>query len=227
MKTILAGVAAISTLALAVPAFAQGADVAPDAPNRTFSGPRVAATLGYDISRSGSSVDNDNAPRGQKQSIDGMVYGGEIGYDMPVGTNLVVGIDGEVTGSTARWRQGPEVNTFNLGRVSAGRDFYVGGKIGYAVSPKVMFYAKGGYTNASYKLQGTDGQTSEDYRITASGYRVGGGIEYAFSPKTFGRIEYRYSNYGRANFNFDGNTSQRFNIDTDRHQVVASYGLRF
>jgi outer membrane immunogenic protein len=56
---------------------------------------------------------------------------------------------------------------------------------------------------------------------------VGGGIEYAFSPKTFGRIEYRYSNYGRANFNFDGNTSQRFNIDTDRHQVVASYGLRF
>lgn len=226
MKTILAGLAAISTLALAAPAFAQGADMAPAAPNRTFSGPRVAATLGYDISRSGSSVDIDQ-PHGQKQSIDGMVYGGEIGYDIPVGTNLVVGVDGEATGSTARWHQGVTPNTFSLGRVSAGRDFYVGGKIGYAVSPKVMFYAKGGYTNASYKLQGTDGQTSEDYRITTSGYRVGGGVEYAFSPKTFGRIEYRYSNYGRANFNFDGNTSQRFNIDTDRHQIVASYGLRF
>jgi outer membrane immunogenic protein len=118
----------------------------PRSPNRTFSGPRVAATLGYDISRSGSSVDNDNT-RDQKQSIDGLLYGGEIGYDVPVGTNLVVGVDGEATGSTARGAN-TFVNTFNLGRVSAGRDFYVGGKIGYAVSPKAMLYVKGGYTNA-------------------------------------------------------------------------------
>lgn len=226
MKTILASVVAVSAFAVAAPAFAQDMAGTPEAPNRTFSGPRVGAVLGYDISRSGSSVDNDNT-RDQKQSINGLLYGGEIGYDVPVGTNLVVGVEGEATGSTAKWTNTFEPNTFNLGRVSAGRDLYVGARVGYAMSPKAMLYVKGGYTNMHYKLQGTDGTTSEDYRLTTDGYRVGGGLEYAFSPKTFGKIEYRYSNYSRANFNFDGNTSDRFDIDTDRHQIVATYGLRF
>lgn len=228
MKIMIASLAAASALAVAAPAFAQDTAGTPEMPNRTFSGPRVGAVLGYDVSRSGSSVDNDNT-RNQKQSINGMLYGGEIGYDVPVGSNLVVGIDGEVTGSTASYRRTVEPNTFNLGRVDAGRDLYVGARVGYAVSPKALVYVKGGYTNASYKLQGRNGtgDSTEDYRITTDGYRIGGGVEYAFSPKTYGRIEYRYSNYSRANFNFDGNTSDRFDVDTDRHQVVASYGLRF
>jgi hypothetical protein len=72
------------------------------APSETFKGPRVGVTLGYDKSRSGSSVDIDNT-RNFKQSIDGLLYGGEIGYDVPLGSNLVVGADAELTDSTAKW----------------------------------------------------------------------------------------------------------------------------
>jgi outer membrane immunogenic protein len=93
-------------------------------PFETFKGPRVGVTLGYDKSRSGSSVDIDNT-RNFKQSIDGLLYGGEIGYDVPLGSNLVVGADAELTDSTAKWTAQGAPNTFNLGRVSAGRDVYV------------------------------------------------------------------------------------------------------
>jgi outer membrane immunogenic protein len=71
MKTILASVVAVSAFAVAAPPSRR--TPAPPRPNRTFSGPRVGAVLGYDISRSGSSVDNDNT-RDQKQSIDGLLY---------------------------------------------------------------------------------------------------------------------------------------------------------
>lgn len=222
MKKIFAILAAGTAIAVAAPAMAQ------ESPAQTFSGPRVGVVFGYDKSRSGSTVDQDNT-QDRKQSLDGLLYGGEIGYDIPLGSNLVVGADAELTDSTAKWTDTFEPNTFSLGRVSAGRDIYVGGRIGYAMSPRSMIYAKGGYTNARYNLQSSDGSIVQDQRLDTDGYRVGGGLEYAFSPKTFGRIEYRYSNYKKGEFDFNAGTpdSARFNIDTDRHQVVASYGLRF
>lgn len=223
MNKLCAILAAGTALAAAAPAMAQ------EAPSQTFSGPRVEAIAGYDSSRSGSSVDQDNT-RNVKQSINGLVYGGAIGYDLPVGSNLVIGADAELTGSTAKWDNNNGVpNTFNLGRVKAGRDIYVGGRIGYAVSPQTLVYVKGGYTNARFNLEGTDGTTDLRQRLDTDGYRVGAGVEYAMTPRSFVKLEYRYSNYKKGEFDFNGSTpdSSRFNIDTDRHQVVAGVGVRF
>jgi outer membrane immunogenic protein len=223
MKKLCAILAAGSAVMAAVPAFAQ------DVPSHTFSGPRVEAIAGYDSSRSGSTVDNDTT-RNTKQSINGLVYGAAIGYDAPVGNNLVIGADAEISSSTAKWDNNNGVaNTFNLGRVKAGRDIYVGGRIGYAVSPQTLVYLKGGYTNARFNLEGTDGTTNLSQRLDTDGYRVGAGVEYAISPKSFVKLEYRYSNYKKAEYDYNGTTpdSSRFNIDTDRHQVVAGVGVRF
>lgn len=223
MNKLCAILAAGTALAGATPAFAQ------DTPSEAFSGPRVEAIAGYDSSRSGSTVDND-ATRNTKQSINGLVYGAAIGYDAPIGANLVVGADAEITTSTAKWDNNNGVpNTFNLGRVKAGRDIYVGGRIGYAMSPKTLLYVKGGYTNARYNLEGTDGTTNLSQRLDTDGFRVGAGVEYAMTSKSFAKLEYRYSNYKKGEFDFNASTpdSSRFNIDTDRHQVVASVGVRF
>ena len=72
MKKILAALA-VGTALSATPAFAQDAQA-------TFTGPRIEATVGWDKSRSGSSVDDDTT-RDLDQSIDGVVYGGGIGLD--------------------------------------------------------------------------------------------------------------------------------------------------
>lgn len=216
---------ASTALTVAAPAFAQDGT-----PAEGFSGPRVEAIVGYDHHRSGSTKDIDT-DADIDQSINGLMYGGAVGFDIATGENMVIGAEAELTESDAKWdRDGTNPpTTFNLGRVEAGRDIYVGARVGYAMSPSTMLYLKGGYTNARFNVLGTDGTTTLDQRLDTDGYRVGAGVEQKFGSSAYGKLEYRYSNYSKGELDFDGDTpdSSRFGIDTDRHQVVASVGLRF
>lgn len=221
MKTTIALVAAASIGALATPAMAQD--------KAAFSGFRVGAEAGYDHLRSGSSEDVDTT-RDIDQSIDGVNYAGVVGYDAAVGEKLRIGAEASFGDSTADWNNANNQPTvFNLGRVQAQREIYVGGRVGYVTSPDLMLYVKGGYTNQRFGVEGTDGTTSVSQRLDTDGYRIGAGAEYAFSNNLYGGLEYRYSNYSKGELDFNGGTpdSSRFNIDTDRHQVVATLGVRF
>lgn len=212
-----------TALAMAVVPAAAQAQSAP------FSGPRVEVIAGYDHNRSGSGVDIDTS-RDLKQSIEGVTYGVGIGYDAAVGDTLRIGAEAELSDSSAKWDNNNNTpNTFNLGRVDAGRDIYVGGRVGVVASPNVLVYAKAGYTNARYNLLGTDGSVNLDQHLDTDGYRLGTGVEYQLDSNAYIKAEYRYSNYTRAEFDFEGSTpdSSRFDIDTDRHQVVVGVGMRF
>ncbi len=223
MKKICA-ILAVGTALTAVPAFAQDAT-----PAEAFSGLSVGALVGYDHIRSGSSEDIDTT-RDIKQSIDGVEYGASIGYDFAAGTNLVVGAEAEITESSAsRDNNNSQPTVFNLGRVDAGRQYYFGGRVGYAMSPDTMVYVKGGYSNARFNLQGTDGTTNLRQRLDTDGYRVGAGVQQNVGTNAFVKVEYKYTNLGKGEFDFNGNTpdSSRFDIDTDRHSVMAGVGVRF
>ncbi|RKF19200.1 porin family protein [Altericroceibacterium spongiae] len=211
----LAGVATFA--ALSAPAMAQTAQ-------ENFSGPRVEGLLGWDESKPGSSVDGDS-----DASIDGLGYGGGIGYDYATPSGFVVGVEGEITGSTADNKDNTyENDVFGLGEVETGRDLYAGIRAGYAVTPNTLVYAKGGYTNARYKLLGTDGSNEFNDHLDLDGWRVGAGVEQALSPNTFAKIEYRYSNYEKGEFDADDlPESDRFDVDSDRHQVMVGFGYRF
>ena len=192
----------------------------------TFTGPRVEATLGYDHTGAGSSVSNDNGRDDQK--IDGLLYGGGIGYDIATSDNIVLGAEAELTGSTSKSGRNDYTSDFGFGRVKQGRDIYVGGRVGYVVAPTTMLYAKAGYTNAKLNVLAGNTNTSTDTSFKLDGWRVGAGAEHALSSNSYAKIEYRYSNYGSGRGNYsDGGTSGAFDVDTDRHQVVASYGFRF
>lgn len=218
-KLTLALLVAGSALA-ATPALAQ------DRTNPAFTGPRVEATIGYDHVGAGSSVSNNNGRDDQK--IDGLLYGGGVGFDVAAG-GLLVGAEGEATASTAHTDSAPYTNTtFGFGRVRQLRDLYVGGRVGVLASPTTMLYAKGGYTNSQLRVLAGSTTQSTNTRFNLDGYRVGAGVEHAMSPNTYAKIEYRYSNYGRAAVLYGtGATSGKFDVDTDRHQVAASYGIRF
>lgn len=212
---------ATSIAAVAVPASAQ--EKAP------FSGLRIGAEAGYDMLRSGSSEDVDNT-RDLKQDIDGVNYAAVVGYDAAVGENLRLGAEASFGDSTASWdNNNGQPNVFNLGRVEAQREIYVGGRVGYVTSPDLMLYAKGGYTAQRFGIEGTNGTVSQSQRLDTDGYRIGAGAEYALSDNMYAGLEYRYSNYSEGELDFNNNTpdGSRFNIDTDRHQVVATVGVRF
>ncbi|EQB31793.1 outer membrane protein [Sphingobium ummariense] len=204
--------------AVATPALAQ--DV-----NPTFTGPRVEAILGYDHVGAGSDVDNDNGR--DDQSIDGLLYGVGAGYDVNLGS-AVVGVEGEFTDSTAKSDRRDPTDTFGFGRVSQGRDLYVGARAGILANPATLIYVKGGYTNTKLNVLAGDTDQTTDTSFKLDGWRIGAGVERAINTNTFAKLEYRYSKYDDAHIEFaDGATSRDFGIDTDRHQVVASVGWRF
>jgi len=176
MKRILA--AAVAAIALAAPAAAQQ--------SAPFTGIRVEALGGYDAV---------NVPG--LQNPDGFLYGLGIGYDVQTSNGLLLGVEADITDSTAKVKlPGPDLK--------AGRDIYVGGRIGTVVGDAVALYAKAGYTNAriSYAGEGANGD----------GFRLGAGVEYALGQNMFVKGEYRYSNY---------------EADLSRNQIVGGFGFRF
>lgn len=212
--------ALVASTAFAAPAFAQ------DQVNPVFTGPRIAVLGGYDGIRPGSSEDSDI--EGDDQTVDGFLYGGEIGYDFAFGGALV-GVEAELTDSTGKVEaRSTDPDFFGFGRVSTGRDIYVGARAGILATPSTLAYVKGGYTNARLNVLASDGENELDTNFELDGWRLGAGVEQAIGRNAFAKVEYRYSNYESANFEYpDGATTSNFDIDTDRHQVVAGVGIRF
>jgi outer membrane immunogenic protein len=179
----------------ATPALAQ------DTPD--LSGFRIEGIVGYDR----ADVEN--------QGTDGVLYGVGVGYDFQAG-NAVFGIEAEATDST-----GDECGTTGalVGDelcVSAGRDLYVGGRVGAVVGRNTLLFAKAGYTNARVNVAYNDGDPAipADFagHENLDGVRVGAGAQFGIGANSYIRTEYRYSNYQ------DG---------FDRHQVVGGFGFRF
>ena len=173
--------AAILAAASAAPAFAQE-----QAPN--FSGGHLEAIVGLDNVSAG----------GESQT--GALFGIAGGYDFRRG-GAVFGIEAEAAEATTEECDGGIC-------FEAGRDLYVGGRVGGVVSENVLLYAKLGYTNARVILD--DGVTSVG--ANADGIRGGVGAEILAGGRFSVRTEYRYSNY-------EGGFS--------RHQGVLGLGIRF
>lgn len=189
--------ALLATAAVATPAMAQD-----NGGRATFTGAHVEALAGWDQLR------ND----GHKS---GFLYGLGGGYDVQMGS-IVVGLQGEVTDSTLRQRAYDVVATGDRLSVKAGRDLYVGGRVGGVVGARTLLYGLVGYTNARVSAHYDDGTTEGlgDYRdhTNLDGVRVGAGAEYALGSNSFLKAEYRYSNYEKG---------------FSRNQLVAGFGLRF
>ncbi|SEJ23367.1 outer membrane immunogenic protein [Sphingomonas sp. OV641] len=170
-----------------------------------FSGFRLEALGGYDNISSGGEGD------------DGFVYGAAAGYDAALGRTRL-GVEGEITDSTVRDRSRDVLTAGDRLRSDAGRDFYIGVRAGYVISPKLMAYAKAGYTNARVTTRYNSATEATRDSENLDGFRLGAGLEYAISPRFFVRGEYRYSHYGDQN---------GADIDADRHQLMAGVGVRF
>ena len=218
-KLVFAAATATLAVAAASPAFAQ------DDPGKTFNGPRAGVILGYDWMQPGRGPNSDI---GDTHDADGLVYGGDIGYDVDTG-GAVFGVEGEVTGSTGKASNDPVAAAdLGYGRVKQGRDLYLGVRAGFKATPRTLIYAKGGYTNARLDLTASDGTTETGRHYNLDGYRLGAGVEESLGSRAYAKIEYRYSNYGSARLEYpNGANTNNFDVDTDRHQVVAGVGVRF
>lgn len=201
MRKLVLATSAIAAAIAALPAAAQT--------NAPFTGARVEALGGYDNLQDGGD--------GSSEGRDGFVYGVGVGYDVQAG-GVVLGAEGEITDSTTRARSYNALTAGDRLSINAGRDLYVGGRVGYVISPLAMIYAKAGYTNARVESRYDVGAATLRDHTNLDGFRVGAGLEYNITPTAYVKGEYRYSHYG----DIDG-----YDIDADRHQLMAGVGIRF
>ena len=119
----------------------------------------------------------------------------QIGYDRLVHNHVLIGAFADVDiyaggedGSKSKWiKDSFEINhTWN-----------VGGRLGAFVTPKVLLYGVGGYTQASIdkSVAFKWGPTFEDFD-GPKGWFAGGGAEFKLRPGVFLKGEYRYADYG-------------------------------
>jgi outer membrane immunogenic protein len=212
--------AAGSVAAITVPAAAQDGD-------RGFTGAKIEALVGYDSNRPGSTVDIDNADD-VDQSIDGVTYGLGVGYDYDMGS-AVIGVEGEYMRSEADTDYDTTgFTTYGISNIDAGRDLYIGARVGAKVTPRTLAYVKGGYANAKMDVLTTDNTTDTQTDLNLDGWRAGAGVEHQVSGNIYVKGEYRYSQYQEGEVEApSGLESDRFDVDLDRHQFVVGVGARF
>ena len=169
-------------------------------------------------------------------------YGGQIGFNVQAGSNLVVGIEADVSGLSGKDSQS---------RTSAGSPSYtiantfdpkvtygIKGKLGFAAG-NTLFYATGGYGWTQADLA-TDITSSGGYHKASSfshtfnGYEVGGGIEHRFAGKLGLRLEYVYTDQGDVTYATGfaaGNTfpgyTETFTQDLRMHLVRVGFNYHF
>lgn len=202
----------VSAIALCAssPAFAQ--DAAGVASN-DFTGPWVAVIGGIDA----MTIQQDNA----SDSARGPIFGGAIGYDFNAGS-VIVGIEGEITKSSADFDIDDLLVPGDTASFKSGRDIFVGARVGLP-SNDWLFYANAGYVSAQHKSVYDD--PADDLYLSDSeskdGFRVGAGAEYG-RKDVFGRIELRYQDVGDFTVFGEPTGYARTNV-----QIVAGVGYRF
>ena len=187
--------AALAATGLAVPAMAEEG-VAPD--STSFAGPRIEGLAGWD--------------RVQNHGNDsGVNYGVAAGYDVQHGST-VFGVDAEAADSTTKRCVGSRKPADPRLCARAGRDLYVGGRIGEVVGGRTLLYAKVGYDNSQVRASLDDGTTRSHASKNLDGVRAGAGAEYALSRNSFVKAEYRYTD-GQDHWS--------------RNQLLGGVGFRF
>jgi outer membrane immunogenic protein len=129
------------------------------------------------------------------------------GYDYQFNDHIVAGVFGEydpsnVNGTLLTPTANNAFNVFS-GQEKETSSWYVGGRIGWLVTPTLLSYWSGGYTEARFgAVTFTNAIPSAISGNTYQGWFLGGGLEYqvTFLPirGLFFRSEYNYASYNSA-----------------------------
>jgi outer membrane immunogenic protein len=189
---------------------------------------RIEANVGFDSTRGEVSYRDATNPANDfkaHKAIDGVVFGGTIGYDVKVNDVLYVGVEGGV--DFADNKRCLEVFGSDAACFSVKRNLAAGVRIGTPLSKASLFYVGAAYVNGKARVSYRDDiDPTNDFAFSdkRDGYRVSAGVEQRITGRFFAKAEYRYSDYSK----YHGSVSTGDGtLAFDRHQVVGGVGVRF
>lgn len=132
------------------------------------------------------------------ESRSGVDYGAFVGYDAPIGTNLVWGVEGEIGFGGKTLRDTPL--TGYTAEFDPKWNYAATARLGFLASDSVLFYGRAGYGAERVQTKFTSPVAAESFSENdwANGLVVGGGVEFALSPNFTVRGEYRYKDFDNS-----------------------------
>lgn len=222
--------ALMATSAHAADVIVPEAPVAPAVPIATpfnWGGAYVGGQVGYGWGSSKFSARSEE----EKAALNGISSNGFLGgiyagYNFDTGTNLILGVDGDFTGSAikrAGSTGGDEPTGFKTQLQWSGA---ARARVGYALD-RFMPYIAGGAAFGNIK----DGAHFQGEKVVSqskiqTGWTIGGGADYAVTDNVIMRLEYRYTDFGKRNFNV-GDTSVNASGKLSTNDVRLGIAYKF
>lgn len=218
MKRILLAFTALSMTAFAGVANADGSDNA-----SPFVGTYLGVDLGYGWGDANSErYGNIGGPLSFTQAnaeIDGVTLGGHLGHNWSLGGNWVIGVEGGVKYSGLEGDDGFSGTDNN--EFSADWEGSLTAHVGFAVTPKAMLYALGGYSWLSGDSNVTNAPV-ESVSETYGGWKLGAGVEYACTQNMTVRLQFTHTDYDSERLTF---TTNNYDMETGPSVDEISVGL--
>jgi outer membrane autotransporter protein len=138
----------------------------------------------------------------------GVLGGLQAGYNYQIAPNWLIGIEGELSWTSA--------NGSSLG-FQSDHNWYdtLDARLGYVMGPWLL-YAKGGaaWMNADYSVPPVS------INVTRSGWNIGAGAEFMLAPQWSAKAEYNFLDFGRDNVSGVA-------IDTQVHEFKVGVNYHF
>ena len=189
-----------------------------------YIGGHVGAAFGNDNSFTPAVV---GAPFTEGGNDAAFLGGGQIGFDYQFAPNLLIGVEGQISGLSNHERS---VSNPLIGSFRDRSDWIasVTGRLGYTWGPGLI-YGKGGVAfrdNSGLEVFNAAGVAvpfTTDRNDT--GYTVGGGLEYMFAPAWSAKVEYQYYNFDTTTLATGLGTIGSY--DSEIHTVKVGINYRF
>ncbi|MFD1792854.1 outer membrane protein [Ochrobactrum teleogrylli] len=227
-RNFLIGIAGIMTF---MAAHANAADVVvepepmPILSSFNWSGGYIGGQVGYGFGKAkfseNAKVDNTR-PRG----FLGGIY---AGYNFDIGSNLILGIDGDFSGSKIDGTGSATSDSTVDGRLKTNLRWSgaIRPRVGYAID-RFLPYIAGGVAfgnikdNVSLNNPTSATQRTFSQQKTKTGWTIGGGVDYAATDNVILRVEYRYTDFRNRNLEF-GNGDFKQKLTTNDIRLGVAY----
>jgi outer membrane immunogenic protein len=192
----------------------------PPPPLMTWNGFYAGVNVGYGFSGSNGSVNGfETGPVGftgeawsyPQPNLNGVIGGGQIGYNWQFANSFVAGIEADIQGADLSGASSGVSTLDSTGSYLAGLatrqrlDWFgtVRGRLGYLFTPTLLVYGTAGFAygqgSSHFAYADTTGSVAAGFESdTRTGWTAGGGLEWMFAPNWSAKVEYLYTDLGRG-----------------------------
>jgi outer membrane immunogenic protein len=159
---------------------------------------------------------------GRSGSLQGVVGGGQIGYNWQTG-QFVFGVEGDFQGSDQDRKDTVGVRGFGAVGIHQHIPWFatLRGRVGYAPGPWLI-YVTGGAAWVDYEVTATARGVTASVENSKTAWTVGGGVEWMFLPRWSTKVEYLYIDTGDTHVNV-GNVA----LGARAHDNIVRVGFNY